>query len=63
MKSNLRKKKLPYILTDDSRLEIIDIEVPIHLLNEWENVTYVCDDPCQDIDTYPDDWLDELPDK
>lgn len=57
MKSNLRKKKLPYVQTDDSRLEEVIIEVPENLLPEWENVTYVCDDPSYDMIAYPDDWL------
>lgn len=57
MKSNLRKKKLPYVQTDDSRLKKIMLEIPNELLQEWDNVTYVCDDPSYDMDAYPDDWL------
>ena len=57
MKSNLRKKKLPYIQTDDSRLKTVMLEIPLELLDEWRNVTYVCDDPSYDMDAYPDDWL------
>lgn len=57
MKSNLRKKKLPYVQTDDSRLSIVMLEIPDNLLNEWSNVTYVCDDPSYELEAYPDDWL------
>ena len=57
MKSNLRKKKLPYVQTDDSRLKNIMLEIPENLLTEWGPVTYVCDDPSYDMDAYPDDWL------
>ena len=36
MKSNLRKKKLPYVQTDDSRLKKIMLEIP---MNSYKNGT------------------------
>jgi len=49
---------MPFINTDESSLREEILEFPVHLLPEWRDVTYVCDDPAYEMDAYPDDWLE-----
>jgi hypothetical protein len=51
-------RKMTFKNADTPRLDAETIEIPVHLLPDFKDVMYICDDPCADMDAYPYDWLD-----
>lgn len=53
-----RHKTMHFINADESSLRPERLELPVHLMPEWRDARYTCDDPAYDMDAYPDDWLE-----
>ena len=47
---------MTFLNADTPRLDPETVEIPDHLVPEWENVFYICDDPGAYVDTYPSEY-------
>ncbi len=36
----------------------VTLEIPDHLVEDFRDVKYICEDPCEYMESYPYDWLD-----
>lgn len=59
MKRHRNTSTMHFINADESSLRQETLELPVHLIHDWGDVVYICDDQAYDMDAYPDDWLDE----
>lgn len=35
------------------------LEIPDHLVDDFKDVVFISEDPCEYMDSYPYDWLDD----